>query len=806
MMKHTKIHVALFIFTGFIPSISLSYELSEVLGSTVKWAGADTRIRTSAVSFPSGSSYRTAVTEVINQINNDNPTPFEFNLTYDDNNVWRGNDQNEIWSSTDQDILHGAPAVCWWWGYIYMVEADVIFDAGRSDWYSGTTKSVMQEYGGSYKPFRSALVHELGHAMGLAHENDEYNIMGEDYTHMHANSNTATAYLGEDAVDGLVDLYGTRSSNREDLGVVHWRWSGRYGEYSLHDRTRMYDASGNQLSTVSGEDEVRFWVEHGQTIQVEFTYENNGKNSQSGIHVGYYISENDNITTRDRRIGGSTSMSMTRNSVYTKNTVLTLPDDLESEKDYYLGVIIDENDAISEVWESNNATYTGIKVRAYTPTPTPTWDISVSTRIPVFTPSPTPRIIATFMPFFSPTPTPTPIIIPTRFRPETYVIVTDKYESDVDYSDHELYGSLIDPTIIIRWNLPNVSANDFHVYLQRESDERPVYLGRTGENTDHFVWKPNTRFLSPQFQNGPQNGESYRFYVYAITPGGTSAFVGPYSNAGPVKFMTTQTSATPTPTEPPVVIDRTPIVGPTSTPSPRRTPAIVVDTPSPTPTRSVSLGEVTVTDDLSSLADLSNGTDTDSANERELVVRWNVSSANLSDVHVYVSVDGGPLTYLGRTGSGVVSYLRWYPNAPLLHPTFKDGPQDGHRYSFVVFFLRAGATPPVIARIANAGPVTFAVESKTVPLFFGEWTQVGDVWHTMLTAQAFQTGLRVCLTYEIGISTFTNYIILTSDLEIPIEIRHEPVDEIVVTATMQEYDAGNWMDLAGLQFSTSPNE
>lgn len=51
-------------------------------------------------------------------------------------------------------------------------------------------------YGGSYRPYQTTVMHELGHAMGLEHEDDEYNVMGKDYTHIHAHGGFGTAYLG----------------------------------------------------------------------------------------------------------------------------------------------------------------------------------------------------------------------------------------------------------------------------------------------------------------------------------------------------------------------------------------------------------------------------------------------------------------------------------------------------------------------------------------------------------------------------------------------------------------------------------
>jgi hypothetical protein len=91
-------------------------------------------------------------------------------------------------------------------------------------------------------------------------------------------------------------------------------------------------------------------------VRAEFTYENNGANFHSNIQTGYYISTNDIISTLDRRIG-SAFFNLSRDNVLTTTVDLVIPSDLTPNTKYWLGVIIDENNAIAEAVESNNATY-----------------------------------------------------------------------------------------------------------------------------------------------------------------------------------------------------------------------------------------------------------------------------------------------------------------------------------------------------------------------------------------------------------------------------------------------------------------
>ena len=204
-------------------------------------------------------------------------------------------------------------------------------------------------------------MHEFGHAGGLGHTANTYSIMGSDWTHIHANGTTATAYLGEDASQGVVVLYGLWTAGPEDLGVTHWRWIGSSGGYSTHARTRILSSAGVELAKVCAScAEPVYRVSKGQVVQLELNYENLGKNSQTR-NVGYYVSTNDTISTTDTFLG-STSMTLSRDTVLTFRRTLTVPTTLTSGVNYWLGAIIDYNGALGELYENNNATYVGIRV------------------------------------------------------------------------------------------------------------------------------------------------------------------------------------------------------------------------------------------------------------------------------------------------------------------------------------------------------------------------------------------------------------------------------------------------------------
>lgn len=346
-----------------------AYSYNTCLGEKLKWDSNSTTLRASSVSFPSGAWFN-ALQTAINRFNN-NPSNFSYGLVSDAGSVGRNNGQNEVWGSEDNDVLQGAPAIAYtWWtcywffgDHVEMDEVDVIFDyTSPWTWASSESKSNLLRYGGSLRPLQTTAMHEIGHGLKLNHVNSEYNVMGIDFEHIHVNGTTARAYLGEDSSDGAVFLYGTRSPARQDLGVVHWKYSGTSGEYSDHTKTVLYNNAGTVLSSFNDGGETRYRVNRGQQVRAEFTYENNGASTQSSVPVGIYVSTNNIVSTGDQRIGG-TSLNLGRGNVFTTTTTVTIPNTLTVGQNYWLGAVVDENGALSEVAEFNNATYIPIRVQ-----------------------------------------------------------------------------------------------------------------------------------------------------------------------------------------------------------------------------------------------------------------------------------------------------------------------------------------------------------------------------------------------------------------------------------------------------------
>lgn len=369
-MKRFITHALALAATAAASSPALAFEYSTCFGQPVRWASSGQTFRSSDVSFPAG--YWRDTLNRTGALFNQNPSQAFMAVVSDVGGVGLDNGENEVWGSTDPAVLGGAPAIAYWWNTCFSIfglitnhldESDVIFNYGSPwQWTGDETKSSLIYYGGTLRQMQGTGIHEFGHAFGLMHENDEYNIMGADFTHIYANSGTAHGYLGEDASDGLYFIYGAWGVNYQDLSVSHWKYDFANGEYSWHRRVRMYDkATGLELPTTTINSEPGYVVNRGQKVRVEFTLENSGESSQSP-NVGYYVSTNDWITTADRRINKTDGTFLSRDNVLTYTKAMKIPSDLTANTNYWLGAIIDYDGLIAEADESNNATYIPIRV------------------------------------------------------------------------------------------------------------------------------------------------------------------------------------------------------------------------------------------------------------------------------------------------------------------------------------------------------------------------------------------------------------------------------------------------------------
>lgn len=362
-------HLFIFLISLLFALPASAYQYWVCLDRDLKWETNTVHLRAGATSF-ANASWQNALSTSVSRWNQ-NPSKFRYTLAFGDTGVRRGNGENEVWFSSDPDALDGAPAIAWTWyecidywifgKTVKMTEVDVIFDVAEAYTPFVSNKSSLWEYGGSNRPFITTAIHELGHGLGLAHVNYTYNVMGSDWTHIHVNGSSARPYVGEDTSAGARHLYGNASPLVQDLSTTHWKYGSADGEYSDHIKTKVYTSTGASLPTETISGETYYRVNAGQTVQVEFTYENSGASTQSSVPVGFYFSTNDLITTLDTKLK-SMSLNLAPDFVYTRKDTVTIPSGLASGSLRWIGVIVDDTGSRSEVTETNNATYLPIKI------------------------------------------------------------------------------------------------------------------------------------------------------------------------------------------------------------------------------------------------------------------------------------------------------------------------------------------------------------------------------------------------------------------------------------------------------------
>ena len=341
-----------------VTTTATAHEFSYWFGEPITWSTNSCTMRLSAVSF-SSSTVRNAMHEAAD-LWDDAPSDFNFFVLNNDTSVGLYNGQSESWFTSSQYYLSGAPAIAYTHGFgAHWSESDIMFDSAET-WTFGNNKTSATAYFGNGVHFKSTAIHELGHSMGLAHEADTYNVMGDSHRHLCANGSTVRAYPGEDASDGAVELYGLAASRPEDVGISHWRRVGRNGEYSSHDKVRVFREDGTVAERVGVNGEWGYEVEAGERIRVEFAIENNGSTTQRP-RIRYYGSTNDFISTGDTLLA-SGRPTVSRNTVYMRRQTVTVPSSLSSGQEYFIGAILDYDSAIAESNENNNRTYIGLRI------------------------------------------------------------------------------------------------------------------------------------------------------------------------------------------------------------------------------------------------------------------------------------------------------------------------------------------------------------------------------------------------------------------------------------------------------------
>lgn len=282
-----------------------------------------------------------------------------------------------------------------------------------------------------------------------------------------------------------------------------------------------------------------------------------------------------------------------------------------------------------------------------TPTPTPS-----PTPTPQFT-ARTPSPAATTQPV---TPTPTSSRESNVFIYDNASDTSDDLSGQTDFDAVDARNLSI---LSIAWDAEQGNAADWHIYV-RKGFGGAKFLGRTASGSaTHFNWYSGADNLESAFANGPDFNSVYTFCVVRL-----DGRLGPddfFKSSAPVGFNMEGGNS--------VSLARPELPN-------------------------LRVNQIVIYDDILGGNDLapmhSSGTDSDSLNSRAIQIAWNFGRdpSTVNEYHVFISVDGADLTYLGQTHDGDTNYYWWTPNREFrVHSNFADGPQNGQTYQFRVFLI-----------------------------------------------------------------------------------------------------------------------
>lgn len=229
----------------------------------------------------------------------------------------------------------------------YLTETDIYLNPD-APLLATHSSSDVKAYGGTAFALVPVVLHELGHAMGLAHEADVISVMGSPFF-ANVNDDTLTDLVGADGAYGAALLYG-HQYGRLDVAALHWRYSGSSQGYSTVAFTEVQprtSASGGLMSR----------IRPGGTVNVQFSYENISPHPLVGF-VRFFWSSDDHIDPGDTALTVPVSLPMQPYGQVTLRHLVPLPLTVPPGKGA-LGVVTTvSGDAVPE----NDATFLEVTV------------------------------------------------------------------------------------------------------------------------------------------------------------------------------------------------------------------------------------------------------------------------------------------------------------------------------------------------------------------------------------------------------------------------------------------------------------
>lgn len=320
------------VFLLLVPAFASAYSWKTCGGGKQTWSGSRANMYISTTSFPPGSSWDTRLQNSMWYWNNVKASGFNFYVGRDTDGTHRlGNGKNEIYMEGNNGALavtYSRYRCYWFFGWRRGIkETDIGYNVNYS-WSTGTY-SYSNPTGSPYS-FQGVSLHELGHSLGLKHENRWQTTMNSFYPN---GGPLGWAKQWDPYAD---DRQGSR--------------------YLYPDSTSEIDVAGSPLrrtgSGVSNLVSSSWSATRGSWTTLQFTF-SNLSNSQRNFNIGFYLSTNSYISRWDTLLGRNWGAWGTAGFTGTFSRTLYIPTWI-SPGTYYLGFLLDDPAALAEANETNN--------------------------------------------------------------------------------------------------------------------------------------------------------------------------------------------------------------------------------------------------------------------------------------------------------------------------------------------------------------------------------------------------------------------------------------------------------------------
>lgn len=317
---------------AFVPDAS-AYSWRTCSGNKIIYNSQWTNMYISTTSFSPGSTWDARLQNAMWHWNNVKGSTWDFYVRRDtDGSHNSSNGRNEVY--LDNSLSLPTLAVtrtryyCYWaFGWRRGIsETDIGFNNNIS-WNLG---SLNYNSLGSPFSFEAVALHELGHALGLTHEDRWMASMNSSYP----TSGPAGHYktwdpLPDDRAGGR-HLYPDGTTER-DVAASVFRRTGS-------------GSSGLVTSTTT--------ASRGSYATVQFSFHNMSTSTQT-FNIGFYLSTNNFISTGDRLLGTNTGAWASAGSSVTFTRTLYIPSNVTPGQ-HWLGFYLDFDNNLSESVEGNN--------------------------------------------------------------------------------------------------------------------------------------------------------------------------------------------------------------------------------------------------------------------------------------------------------------------------------------------------------------------------------------------------------------------------------------------------------------------